>query len=218
MTLRFDEALLTEAVCSSLIEGEEVSAPAVRAFAERGEVGERPPEDLRRCLNLYRAMRDLRGRPGARLVRDVHRRLFDGAEPADVNVTPGEYRTVPAWIHKGYIPVPDPETGEWKIMPDLLPMTPPEKIAKLMREWSAEVRRQEAPSPYQAGVDHQIFERIHPFSDGNGRVGRAIIRAQLGYGLSDLIWEDRSAYYHSLDGGPEACGKFLAKLAKRRKR
>ena len=209
--------LLEEAVASSLIEGEKVSAAAVRAFGRGEYPGGYPRDDLRRCLNLYYAMRDLLASPGTRLALDCHRRLFAGVEiPPESSLVPGKIRTQAVYIDRGTKTIVNGK-GEMVHFRDLLPMMDHTKIKGALRDWSARIRElPEGPvTAYRAGVTHQEFEKIHPFIDGNGRVGRMIMFRQLGYGLSAAILEERYDYYRSLNSGHE-CGEFIARLARER--
>ena len=61
----------------------------------------------------------------------------------------------------------------------LLIPPPPELLAGLLQDLSAFLRRTDIPSLVQATVAHAQFETIHPFVDGNGRIGRALVNAVL---------------------------------------
>lgn len=224
MSSRLLPHLLAEAVASSLIEGEKVSAAAVTKYASGEEVPDYPRDDLRRCLNLYRAMRDLRGKVGTRLALDYHRRLFEGVEiPEGSSLVPGKMRTVPVGIDRGWIYIPRMRGGKVESMEkvrDILPMMDPAEVPEAMRMWGRQLLERGAAergtvSPYHAGMSHQIFERIHPFVDGNGRVGRALMWAQLGYGLSEEIFAERATYYRSLNSAKK-CGEFMERLVAER--
>src|SRR5439155_1398021 len=56
---------------------------------------------------------------------------------------------------------------------------PPESVPALMDDLCAFVNRADLPAVVQAAVAHAQFETIHPFADGNGRVGRALIHVVL---------------------------------------
>ena len=59
------------------------------------------------------------------------------------------------------------------------------------------------PLPVQAAWAHIQFETVHPFADGNGRTGRALISRLMGGSLtmSMYIFEKRQEYYNLLDSG-----------------
>ncbi|WP_290690266.1 MULTISPECIES: Fic family protein [unclassified Haematobacter] len=85
---------------------------------------------------------------------------------------------------------------------------PPDRVADEMRgflDWLAQPRP--LPVPIAAAIAHLWFESIHPFSDGNGRIGRAIIEhvfatgRALPFSLSRQIEREKKAYYQALQAG-----------------
>lgn len=91
----------------------------------------------------------------------------------------------------------------------------PSEMARFLRWYNASKpidKDQQTTDMIRAGIAHAWFEKIHPFEDGNGRVGRAItdhaMSQALGYptlvSMSTAIEQDRSAYYQALEQiGPE---------------
>jgi hypothetical protein len=86
---------------------------------------------------------------------------------------------------------------------------PTEKVAKEMAifiDWFNNSSNQSMPGPVRAGIAHLYFESIHPFADGNGRIGRMIsekaLSQDLGYpcvlSLSKTIYKTRKEYYNQL--------------------
>jgi Fic family protein len=84
---------------------------------------------------------------------------------------------------------------------------PPERIAELVKEWTVYCTTSSDPTPIKAGVAHIWFEKIHPFLDGNGRVGRVVTQKILsgsGYEFGGIIPleeyfdTNRDQYYHAL--------------------
>lgn len=86
---------------------------------------------------------------------------------------------------------------------------PPEMVSGLMRElldwWNK--NSEEWPAPLTSAVLHYQFEEIHPFADGNGRVGRMLALWELYrrgfdthhiFSVDEFYWEDRSRYYENL--------------------
>ena len=99
-------------------------------------------------------------------IRAIHRTLMTG-EPD--RVTPGEYRREQNWIG-----------GRLDSPLDARYIPPPEgEIEGLMGDLVAFVNRDDLPGPAQAAIAHAQFETIHPFLDGNGRVGRCLIHVVL---------------------------------------
>ena len=97
---------------------------------------------------------------------EVHRDLMAASAHPRLG---GWVRTVQNWIGgSGYTPV-----GALFVPP------PPEEVASLLEDLVAFVNRTDVPPLLQAGIAHAQFETIHPFADGNGRVGRALIHAIL---------------------------------------
>ncbi len=99
-------------------------------------------------------------------IRVIHRTLM-ADEPA--RVTPGEYRREQNWI------------GERLDSPiDAQFIPPPEdEVVRLMTDLVAFINRDDLPAVAQAAIAHAQFETIHPFLDGNGRVGRCMIHVVL---------------------------------------
>jgi len=99
-----------------------------------------------------------------RLIREIHERLLQGERGA--RLTPGELRRTQNWIGPGgctlseasFIPPPSHEV--------------PEVLGALETFLHAD---SEIPALIQNGLAHAQFETIHPFLDGNGRVGRLLI-------------------------------------------
>jgi len=161
--------LRAESVASSRIEGLEVGARRLlRAEAARG-LGE-PPTDVTalEVLGNIDAMvaavrRADEGEPMTLdLLLDLHRRLLAGTR---LEAHAGRLREVQTWIggsdynpcSAAYVP------------------PPPELVEALMVDLVAFSNSQGLPAVAQAALVHAQFETIHPFIDGNGRTGRALI-------------------------------------------
>jgi Fic family protein len=99
-------------------------------------------------------------------IRAIHRTLMAG-EPG--RVTPGEFRREQNWIG-GRLDSP----RDARFIPP-----PAEEIEGLMGDLVAFVNRDDLPGVAQAAIAHAQFETIHPFLDGNGRVGRCLIHVVL---------------------------------------
>lgn len=97
---------------------------------------------------------------------DIHRTLLEGTRDEHLG---GVVREEPSWIGGD---ATSPRNAEF-IPP------PPECVPDLLDDLCSFVNREDVPAVLQAGIAHVQFETIHPFHDGNGRVGRALILAVL---------------------------------------
>ena len=189
-----------EAVLSSQIEGTRSSVSDL-LFYELDQAPGVPLDDVAEVSSyvaaLEHGLRLLREGlpPSIRLLREVHRVLLSTGRGS--SKMPGEFRTSQNWIG-GTRPgnavfVPPPHTAV------------PDCMAALERFLNAD---DDVPEVVRAALAHVQFETIHPFLDGNGRVGRLLItlllydagvlRQPLLY-LSLFFKEHRSVYYELLN-------------------
>jgi len=156
-----------EAVLSSRIEGTQATLGELLA-AEAGAVVERSPADLREVGNyvvaLEHGVRRLGNLPlSLRLVREMHEKLMGGVRG---NVaTPGEFRTSQNWIGPSGCTIADAT-----FVPP-----PPDRLMECLGAWEKFLHDDTLPPLVHAALAHSQFEAIHPFLDGNGRVGRLLI-------------------------------------------
>lgn len=157
-----------EAVVSSEIEGTQATLQDVVTF-EATKQAERP-DDVRDVCNYVDALTFARkeiasakGLPlSTRLLCEAHKRLMRGVRGADK--MPGEIRRSQNWIG-GTRP------GNARFVPP-----PPEVVPELMAQLEKWLHSDDALPPLvKAGLAHVQFETIHPFLDGNGRIGRLLI-------------------------------------------
>lgn len=157
-----------EAVLSSQIEGTQSSLQDVLS-AEAKILAPNRPKDVDEVVNYVRAMNygleRLAELPvSTRLIREIHAELLQGVYSS--HLTPGELRTSQNWIGPGgctlsdatFVPPPPHEV--------------PQKLAELEQYLHADTG---LPLLIKIGLVHAQFETIHPFLDGNGRVGRLLI-------------------------------------------
>jgi len=190
-----------EAVLSSQIEGTQSSLSDLLLF-ELDQVPGVPLDDVQEVSNYVAALnhgiRRLRGDLpiSSRLIREIHETLLTKGRGSDKE--PGHFRRSQNWIG-GTRPgtavfVPPPHIAVAECMSDL------EKFI------NTEGRAQ--PVVIRVGLVHAQFETIHPFLDGNGRVGRLLITLQLcSAGMLDdpLLYlslyfkQHRAEYYRLLD-------------------
>ena len=156
-----------EAVLSSRIEGTRATLGELLA-AEAGLAVERSPADLREVGNYVAALEHgldrLRTLPlSLRLVRELHARLMDGVRGAQA--MPGELRRSQNWIGP-----PGSTAQEATYVPP-----PPLEMEAALAAWEVFLHDTSLPPLVQIALAHYQFEAIHPFLDGNGRVGRLLI-------------------------------------------
>jgi Fic family protein len=164
--------LRAEAVASSRIEGLEVGARrlARAEIAEREEwpIDDDTASDVIGNVAAVRQAVEQGGRDGRIVVddlHDLHRTLLTGER----QFTVGAARDVQNWIGTSpYNPC----------AADFVP-PPPEMVDDLLDDLVAYVNGHDHPPLVQAAISHAQFETIHPYADGNGRVGRALIHIVL---------------------------------------
>jgi|SRR5579862_1409577 len=156
-----------EAVLSSRIEGTQATLGELLA-AEAGAAVERSPEDLLEVGNYVVALEfgveRLRKLPlSLRLVRELHEKLMRGVR-GDA-ATPGEFRRSQNWIGPAGCTL-----AEASFVPP-----PPAQMMDCLGAWENFLHEDTLPPLVHAALVHSQFEAIHPFLDGNGRVGRLLI-------------------------------------------
>lgn len=157
-----------EAVLSSQIEGTQASLIDVLAFEADAAFPENP-QDIEEVINYINALNygleQLDKIPiSLRLIREIHRLLMQGVRGADRH--PGEFRTAQNWIGK---PGATRETARF------VPPSPTD-MDKALDDLEKFIHGDTLLPPLlKVGLVHAQFETIHPFLDGNGRVGRLLI-------------------------------------------
>jgi len=158
-----------EAVLSSQIEGTQSTLEDVLAFEAQGSSND-SAKDVEEVVNYVRAMNHGLRRLGElplslRLLREIHGELMHNVRGGEK--TPGEFRTSQNWIgpagsslaNASFVPPP----------PHAL-MNALGALEKFLHEGQTTV-----PLLIRCGLAHAQFETIHPFLDGNGRIGRLLI-------------------------------------------
>jgi len=166
-------AIRKEALLTSQIEG--TQATLTDLFDdEAGQVltNTADVEEVTNYLRAFRLVRDnLRSEAGlpisVRLLCDAHRLLLDGARGAGKQ--PGELRRSQNWIGGA-------RPGRAAFVPP-----PPDKVPRLLADLERFIHDPEPALPplVRVALVHMQFETIHPFLDGNGRIGRLLIAALL---------------------------------------
>lgn len=164
--LLVDPFLRREAVLSSRIEGTQASLSDLFEFEAHGQPA---AGDVREVWNYVRAMERgielLEELPiCVRLVHDLHEVLLRGVRGD--HARPGEFRDLQVWIGA-------PGTGieQARFVPP-----PSAEVVSLMASWERWANADVAlPTLVRCALLHYQFEAIHPYRDGNGRVGRLLI-------------------------------------------
>ncbi|MDD3287837.1 MAG: Fic family protein [Alphaproteobacteria bacterium] len=156
-----------EAVLSSQIEGTQSSLSDLLLF-ETDEVPSTPIDDVTEVSNYVAAMdyglERLKELPlSLRLLREIHAKLMNNARGG--HKMPGEFRTSQNWIGGS-------RPGNARFVPP-----PPERLMEALDAFEKFLHDDKVilPSLIRAALAHVQFETIHPFLDGNGRLGRLLI-------------------------------------------
>jgi Fic family protein len=157
-----------EAVLSSQIEGTQSSLQDL--LAEEAELADaQRPRDVAEVVNYVRAMNHGLQRLGdlpvsVRLIKEIHAELLKGVRGS--RLTPGELRRSQNWIGPA---------GSTLRNATFVP-PPPAEVPNALGQLETFLHQQdELPLLVKIGLAHAQFETIHPFLDGNGRVGRLLI-------------------------------------------
>lgn len=210
-----------EAVMSSRIEGTEATMEEVLEFeAGQGAPSPERRNDIQEVLNYRAAMREAERLLGTlplsqRVVKEAHRVLLSGVRGQ--NKAPGEYRRIPNWIGP-----PDGTIGDARFVP-----IGADRLPDAMSEWERYAHSDAPDRLVQLAILHAEFEALHPFLDGNGRLGRMLVPLflwQTGliqrpmFYISAYFEARREAYYEGLlavsrdDDWTGWCGFFLEAL------
>ena len=189
-----------EAVLSSQIEGTQSSLQDLLS-AEARIFNPRAPHDVDEVINYVAAMNHGLARladlpVSVRLFREIHAKLLAGVRGSRLN--PGELRTSQNWIGPGGCTL-----NEATFVPP-----PPDRVANGLGDLEKFLHTEsDLPVLIRIGLAHAQFETIHPFLDGNGRIGRLLITFLLVDSgvlhrpvlyLSHYLKEHRAQYYELL--------------------
>lgn len=203
-----------EAMLSSRIEGSQSTLNEVlrfeadEGFAAKGE----QRDDLNEIKNYISALRLAEGRLRERsfslgFIRELHATLLGMGSVRGQKKNPGGFRTKQNWIG---IPGMSVEQATF---------VPPEPVfvQEFMEKWEKFYHSDQPDILVQAAMLHAQFELIHPFEDGNGRLGRLVIPlffcekkaiSRPNFYLSAYLEKNRDAYMNALKGLNSKPGKW----------
>ncbi len=190
-----------EAVLSSRIEGTYATMGEVLEYEAGKETADpAKAEDIVEVLNYRRAIREavqaLDKLPlCGRVIKQAHATLLSGVRGHDK--ARGKYRTI-----QNYIGNPNRPIEEARFEP-----IAPERLADAMSQWEKYLHSKEPDALVQLAIVHAEFESLHPFLDGNGRMGRMLVPLFLfergllhtpNFYVSDYLERNRQEYFDGL--------------------
>lgn len=191
-----------EALLSSEIEGTQATLIDVLSWEQANQPGSSDVEDVEEVVNYVAALnhafeeiQDEKGAPiSVRLLNDCHRILMRGVRGASKQ--PGELRRSQNWIGGS-------RPGNAVFVPP-----PPERVVELLSDLERYIHAKDGLAPLlRIALVHVQFETIHPYLDGNGRLGRMLIALLLDHWqllkrpllyLSLYLKRNQPAYYRWL--------------------
>ncbi len=200
------EARVRTAHSSTAIEGNPLTLADVRALEEGREIPAAKTRAGREVLNYFAGLRFIEKNARVKTITHEHILKLHAIIAGGVmdQGEAGRYRTMAVRVGRF---VPPPAGDVSGLMRELL-------------EWWNERGRDHSPVVSSA-VLHYRFEEIHPFADGNGRVGRAIaiwelyrrgFDSQHIFAVDEFYWSDRQAYYAALESVRRAGGAMTGWL------
>ncbi|MCX6249852.1 MAG: Fic family protein [Bacteroidetes bacterium] len=190
--------IVKEATQSSRIEGTKTTMD--EAVLEAKDIDPEKKNDWQEVQNYIEAMNYSIARLDKfplsnRLIRETHRILLKGVRGK--NKMPGEFRTSQNWIGGATLQDARFIPPHHSLVPELM-----SDLEKFLNNTEIHV-----PHLIRIGMAHYQFEAIHPFLDGNGRIGRLLITLYLlnqkvlnkpSLYISDFIEKNRTHYYNNL--------------------
>ena len=207
-----------EAIATAQIEGETLQVNSVRASAAR-RLGLTPASRAARdarteaTLDVVEATLARWREPLAQeMLLDWHAALFPDGRSGSTRIVTGAYRT-----HEDPMQIVTPRLGK----PDTVHYEAPSSRdvpaqMKALLEWFEQGREHpQIDGIVRSAIAHLWFEAIHPFEDGNGRIGRALSDLALAqdlrsnqrlFSMSQQLWLDRAGYYDQLQSASAQSG------------
>ncbi len=207
--------MMEEAVKTSEIEGEYISRPDVRSSIrnkldlnpEKVHVHDKRAQGI---VDMMFVVRDDFDRPlSDTMLFDWHAMLFSGSHHLNLQVACWRKHEEPMQIISGHY---GKQTIHFEAPPSTIVPVEMQKYIKWFNETARNQKEAIKYAPVRAAIAHLYFESIHPFEDGNGRIGRAIAEKALFQGagaplllsLSNVIESDKKAYYAALNAASKS--------------
>lgn len=197
---------LRNAHSSTAIEGNPLTLEQVRAVEEGRELAGVTDRARREVLNYFAGLRFIEKNLKRSPLTHEHIIKLHKVIATDVmdQGTAGRYRTIRVRVGRFVPPPPDDVSG---------------LMFELLEWWNKQAGKQ---SPViSSAIIHHRFESIHPFADGNGRMGRALALWELYrrgfdshhiFSVDEFYWEDRPRYYAALDAVRQQGGDLTSWL------
>ncbi len=188
-----------EAVLSSQIEGTQASLMDILDYESTGEIIKDVDEIVNYIKAMNRGLERLKELPlSLRLIKEIHEELLKGVR--GMHRSPGEFRRTQNWIGS-----PGATVNNAAFVPP-----PPHLLLDLLGDLETYIHeKNNLPALIKNALVHAQFETIHPFLDGNGRIGRLLITFLLVHEdilqkpllyLSYYFKRNRDEYYDRLNG------------------
>lgn len=200
--------LRTESVASSRIENLTASAKAI-ALAELGDTSRENAAVIVANTVAMEAAVALADHLNGDAILAMHKALLGSTEPESA----GKWRTVQNWIGG----------SDWSPHDAMFVPPQPNRVPAAIHDLERFLAREDLPALVQAAIAHAQFETIHPFTDGNGRTGRALVHSllrakdltrQVTVPVSAGLLADTRRYFEALtayrNGDPEPMVERLA--------
>ena len=189
-----------EAVLSSKIEGTQATLVEVMEFEADHKTNESKRGDIDEIINyrisLLEGRRKMKDKPlTLNMIKNLHKILMSGVRGE--NKDPGNFRRNQNWIGP-----PGSTVENARFVPPNVP-----DMTEALHNWEDYVHADEKDVLVQLAIVHAQFEIIHPFFDGNGRIGRILIPLFLYlkeiihepvFYMSDYLEGNRKEYYDAL--------------------
>jgi Fic family protein len=175
---------------TNAIEGSELNSKEVREVLEEDKWPDKPKEDIAEAYGVNEAIafiRETKDHISLELIKEIHKIVFKNSKPFAGQLRKSGEEVV---VRNGF--------GEVVHMG-----APQSRVASLLKEligWYDKYKNK-YPALILAAVVHNQFENIHPFRDGNGRVGRILLNNILikhGFPPINIDFKNRVEYYSSL--------------------